>query len=177
MMPGGQETHALRVFVLLLAWSLCAACAANERAAEPLADFPRASVTLESASGTHAITAWIADTAPRRMQGLMFVRTLRPETGMLFIFPRAQYVSMWMKNTYVALDMLFIDGSGRIVNIAQNARPLTLDTINSAAPVVAVLELRAGTVKDYGLQAGDRVLYSGFDVPAGALPGGRASRL
>jgi uncharacterized membrane protein (UPF0127 family) len=132
---------------------------------------------LQGASGTHAISAWIADTAPRRMQGLMFVRALRPDDGMLFVYRQARYVSMWMKNTYVALDMLFIDRGGRIVNIVENARPLTLDTISSAAPVLAVLELPAGTVARYGLRAGDRVLYAGFDTPAAALPRRSASRL
>ena len=123
------------------------------------------SITLESASGgTHAITVWIADSPAHRAQGLMFVRTLAPDTGMLFLFPRSQYVSMWMKNTYVALDMLFVDRTGLIVNIAEDARPLTLDTINSAAPVLAVLELPAGTVKRFGLRPGDRLRGPTFEL-------------
>jgi uncharacterized membrane protein (UPF0127 family) len=118
------------------------------------------SVTLENATGTHTVTAWIADTSARHAQGLMFVRSLAPNAGMLFVYPDAQYVSMWMKNTYVSLDMLFIDPAGHIVNTAENAQPLSLATIDSAAPVSAVLELPAGTVRRFDLHAGDRVRYT-----------------
>lgn len=156
---------ALRTLVLALACLLGASGRAEERAPESLAGFPKDSIKLESASGgTHAITVWIAESPAHREQGLMFVRSLAPDTGMLFIFPATQYVSMWMKNTYVALDMLFVDRTGLIVNIAENARPLTLDTINSAAPVLAVLELPAGTVKRFGLRPGDRLHGPAFEL-------------
>jgi hypothetical protein len=164
-MRASPNPRLLGSLVIAAAWSMCIAGGATERTPELLADFPRASARLESASGTHAIDVWVADNPPRRAQGLMFVRKLAPNTGMLFIFSEAQYVSMWMKNTYVALDMLFIDRAGRIVNIVENAHPLTLDTINSAAPVSAVLELPGGAAKRFGLQAGDRVQYAGFDAP------------
>lgn len=119
-------------------------------------------MTLESASGSHTVTAWVADTPPHREQGLMFVKALAPDSGMLFLFDEAQYVAMWMKNTYVALDMVFIDAAGRIDNIAADARPLSLDTLNSAGPVVAVLELPAGAARRLGLRPGDRVLSPAF---------------
>jgi uncharacterized membrane protein (UPF0127 family) len=156
---------ALRPLVIALACLLGASCRAEERTPQSLAEFPRGSIELESASGgTHAISVWIAESPAHRAQGLMFVRSLAPDTGMLFIFPATQYVSMWMKNTYVALDMLFVDRAGRIVNIAENARPLTLDTIDSAAPVLAVLELPAGAVKRFGLRPGDRVHGPAFKL-------------
>ena len=156
---------ALRPLVFALACLLGAFCRAEEHAPESLAEFPKDSIKLESASGgTHAIAVWIAESPAHREQGLMFVRSLAPDTGMLFIFPATQYVSMWMKNTYVALDMLFVDRTGRIVNIAENAKPLTLDAINSAAPVLAVLELPAGTVKRFGLRPGDRLHGPAFTL-------------
>jgi uncharacterized membrane protein (UPF0127 family) len=71
---------------------------------------------------------------------------------------------MWMKNTYVALDMLFIDRRGRIVNVAEDTKPLSLETINSAAPVIAVLELPAGTARRLQLQTGDRVQSTAFPL-------------
>ena len=137
-----------------------AACSAGEHASNAFADFARAHVTLTSSAGSHTITAWIADTPARRERGLMFVHVLPPEAGMIFFFETPRYVSMWMKNTFIALDLLFIDEGGRIVNIARDARPMSLDTIDSAAPVVAVLELPAGTAERLSLQAGDHVSYT-----------------
>lgn len=94
----------------------------------------------------------------------MFVKSLAPNSGMLFLFDEAQYVAMWMKNTYVALDMVFIDTAGYITNIAADARPLSLDTLNSAGPVIAVLELPAGAAQRFGLRPGDRVLSPAFKL-------------
>lgn len=137
-----------------------AACSAAEHASGPFADFARTRVTITGNSGSHTLTAWIADTPAHRTQGLMFVRTLAPDAAMIFFFESPRYVSMWMKNTYVSLDMLFIDDHGRITNIAHAARPLSLDLINSPVPVSAVLELTAGTARRLGLEAGDRVSYA-----------------
>jgi hypothetical protein len=149
-------------FLAAAVLALCAfaACSASDRTHDPFADYARARVTIQSSSGSHTLSAWIADTPARRAQGLMFVRTLAPDAGMIFFFENPRYVSMWMKNTYVALDMLFIDAQGRIVNIARDARPLSLDTINSAAPVSAVLEIAAGAAERLSLQAGDQVSYA-----------------
>ena len=135
------------------------ACRADPGTEDLLRDFPHTSVTIRSVTGAHEIKAWLADTPEHRARGLMFVQSMPADSGMLFVYPRDQehYVSMWMKNTYIALDMAFIDGNGRIVNIAENAQPLTLDTIGSAAPAIAVLELPAGTARKLQLQPGDRV--------------------
>ena len=155
-------TH--RLFITVLACLLYAACRADDRAAESLVDFPKSKVTLQSATGAHPIDTWIAADSAHRARGLMFVRSLAPDSGMLFLFGDIQYVSMWMKNTYVALDMLFIDRTGRIVNIAENTKPLTLDAIGSTAAVRAVLELPAGTVKRFRLRPGDRVVHPAFEL-------------
>jgi len=144
----------------VLALCAFAACSASERPRDPFAEYARVRITIQSSSGSHTLSAWIADTPARRMQGLMFVRTLAPDAGMIFFFENPRYVSMWMKNTYVALDMLFIDAQGRIVNIARDARPLSLETINSAAPISAVLELAAGAAERMSVQAGDQVSYA-----------------
>jgi uncharacterized membrane protein (UPF0127 family) len=139
-------------------------CRADPGPADPLRDFPKTRVTITSASGSHVIQAWLANTPEHRSRGLMFVEKLPADTGMLFVYAPENFVSMWMKNTYVALDMLFIDRRGRIVNCAQDTKPLSLETIDSAAPVIAVLELPAGTVRRLQLQPGDRVQSTAFPL-------------
>ncbi|HZF16448.1 MAG TPA: DUF192 domain-containing protein [Steroidobacteraceae bacterium] len=149
-----RRTHPLALFCLGLAF---AACRAGGTTPDSLADFPKTTVTLSNEAGTHLIDAWLADSPAHRSQGLMFVRTLPPDSGMLFVYGESQYISMWMKNTYVSLDMLFVGDDGRIGNIVENAKPLSLDTIDSGGKAIAVLELPAGTAKRLGLRTGDRV--------------------
>jgi uncharacterized membrane protein (UPF0127 family) len=155
-----------RLWPLLAAGCLLmsAACRTDPGPEDPLHDFPTTRVTITSMSGSHVIKAWLANTPEHRARGLMFVQTMAADTGMLFVYSPENFVSMWMKNTYVALDMAFIDSSGRIVNVAENAKPLSLDTISSAAPVVAVLELPAGTARRLQLQPGDSVQSSAFPL-------------
>jgi len=101
---------------------------------------------------------WIADTPLRRSRGLMFIRELAPDRGMLFLYDFPQFAYFWMLNTYVSLDLLFIGPDGRIVNIAEHTTPLSTRMIESEAPVAAVLEVIAGTVQELGIRAGDRVM-------------------
>lgn len=97
-----------------------------------------------------------------RAQGLMYRRSMPANHGMLFDFGRVQPVSMWMQNTYLPLDMLFIRPDGTIARIAANTEPLSTRTIPSGEPVLAVLELNAGTAAKLGIKAGDRVEHSLF---------------
>lgn len=76
---------------------------------------------------------------------------------MLFDFKRDQDVQMWMHNTYISLDMIFIEADGRIRKVAENTEPMSDRIISSGGPVRAVLEVIAGTAKKFGIQAGDRV--------------------
>jgi uncharacterized membrane protein (UPF0127 family) len=123
-----------------------------------LAQFPKAPLTIVTASGTHNFTVEIA-TAPAQMeQGLMFRRSLAPDAGMLFDYRVPSMASMWMKNTLIPLDMLFVDAKGRIVNIHERAVPGSLDTIAAAAPVRAVVELNGGTTARLGIRPGDKVV-------------------
>ena len=96
------------------------------------------------------------------MQGLQHRKGLSPDAGMLFDFKVAQPVAMWMKNTYVPLDMLFIDRGGLILNIAQDTTPLSLTGVASAGPAKGVLEIRAGTAARLGIKSGDRVHHPVF---------------
>ena len=97
-----------------------------------------------------------------RAQGLMFRRSMPADQGMLFDFGRVEPVAMWMQNTYLPLDMLFIRADGTIARIAANTEPLSTRTIPSGEPVLAVLELNAGTAAKLGVKPGDRVEHPVF---------------
>lgn len=115
-----------------------------------------------AAGSTHRFTVEFADTAERRAVGLMYRSSMAADHGMLFDFKSDQPVSMWMRNTRIPLDMLFIARDGRIVNIAERAVPFSETTIPSKGPVRAVLELNGGTTARLGIKPGDRVIHAMF---------------
>jgi uncharacterized membrane protein (UPF0127 family) len=147
----------MRVLTLIasiaLAWL---ALAPAVRAADPH------SLEIVSKTGVHSFTVEIADTEAAREKGLMYRKSLPEGTGMLFDFKQEQPVAFWMRNTYVPLDMLFIKADGRILRIAENATPLSEKTIPSGGPVLAVLEVVAGTARKLGIAPGDRVAHPIF---------------
>lgn len=120
--------------------------------------------TLEIATvgGVHSFSVEFVGNDADRAKGLMFRRELPEGQGMLFDFDRDQDIAMWMKNTYISLDMIFITGDGRIRRIAENTEPLSLATIPSGGPVRGVLEVIAGTAKKFGIKPGDRVAHPIF---------------
>ena len=115
--------------------------------------------TLEIASktGVHVFAVELAVTDEERARGLMFRRSVPDAYGMLFDFKRDQEVTLWMRNTYVSLDMIFIQSDGRIRRIAENTETESDKIISSAGPVRAVLEVVAGTARKLGIEPGDRV--------------------
>lgn len=121
--------------------------------------------TLEIASrnGVHPFMVEIATTDEERARGLMYRKELAEGQGMLFDFKRDQEVSMWMKNTYVSLDMIFIRADGRIARIAERTEPLSTKIISSGGPVRGVLEVVAGTARKLGIAPGDRVAHPMFE--------------
>lgn len=124
--------------------------------------FGRDSVDLVTQRGQFTVSVEMAVTWAQRAQGLQHRKGLAPNTGMLFDYGHVQSVSMWMKNTYIPLDMLFIGADGVVVYIARNTKPLSLDRISSQWPVRAVLELPGGSVAHWGILPGDRVLHPIF---------------
>ena len=119
----------------------------------------RAKGVLEASAGQCVfVDLWLAETRAQQRRGLMHVRDVPDGWGMLFLYGREQEISMWMKNTHVSLDMLFIRADGSIASIATDTEPLSLKTIPSGEPVSRVLELKAGSVKRWGLEPGDRLL-------------------
>jgi uncharacterized membrane protein (UPF0127 family) len=121
------------------------------------------SLEIVSKSGVHVFSVEIADTPAEREKGLMFRKHLPGGQGMLFDFDNEQNIAMWMKNTYIPLDMIFIRGDGRIARIAENTTPLSTAIIPSEAPVRAVLEVAGGTAARLGIAAGDRVAFPIFN--------------
>lgn len=125
------------------------------------ADMPVDRLSIESGNGKHEFTVEIASTPENRALGLMHRRSVPPGTGMLFDFHEATIASMWMRNTLIPLDMLFIAENGLIVNIARNTTPMSEKVISSAGRVRYVLELAGGTAQHLGIKPGDIVKVPG----------------
>jgi uncharacterized membrane protein (UPF0127 family) len=159
-----------RVFLFSLALGLAATGMDVPRVGNPASaremEFPRSRLIIETAMGRFEFTVEVADTWARRAQGLQHRRTLAADAGMLFDYAESRPVAMWMKNTVVPLDMLFIDARGRVARVAENTEPLSLTPIPSGESVRAVLELNAGTARRLGIRMGDRVHHPIFDAPA-----------
>jgi uncharacterized membrane protein (UPF0127 family) len=113
-------------------------------------------------SGPVAFRVELASTPDEQARGLQERRSLAADAGMLFDFGRGSHVTMWMKDTYIPLDMFFIADDGRIIAIVERTEPLSLATIPSPGPVRAVLEVLAGTASRLGIRAGDRVEHAIF---------------
>jgi hypothetical protein len=145
------------VTFLLLAALACAQAPKEFQPAQ-LRDFPRGTLEIERAKGRDNLHIWIADTQARQEQGLMWIRELPADYGMIFPLTPARAMRMWMKNTYVSLDMLFYDSAGRIIHIEERAKPLSEDIIDSHGVVAGVLEMLAGEVARRGIRLGDRVV-------------------
>ncbi len=143
--------------LLVLLVAAVHAAGAQSRAPRGRAVFP---------DGT-AVSVEIADTEPVRQRGLMFRNRMAPNEGMVFVFPESGYYPFWMKNTLIPLDMLWLDGRGRIVSIARSVPPCKADPCPSYPPdanASYVIEVVAGFSREHGLKAGDIVKLEG--IPA-----------
>ena len=104
----------------------------------------------------------IAQDADTWRQGLMYRTEMPNDQGMLFFFPKERRLGMWMKNTYIPLDMLFLDVHGTVVDLHENAVPHSLDIIRSSKPGRAVLEINAGLIAAWGIAVGDQLHHDVF---------------
>jgi uncharacterized membrane protein (UPF0127 family) len=143
----------------LAALFVATACLAQTAALIDLATLARTPLEVQSGSHRHVFDVWVAATPAQQEQGLMFVRDLPAERGMLFINSEPRTVTMWMKNTYIELDMLFVAADGRIARIAERTHPHSLAVISSGVPIIAVVEIKGGESARLGLHAGDRVSW------------------
>ncbi len=117
---------------------------------------------IATKNGVQVFSVEFVNTDEQRARGLMYRREVPEGQGMLFDFERDQEVSMWMENTYVSLDMIFIRADGRITRIAENTEPLSRRIVSSGGPVRAVLEVVAGTAQKLGIRPGDAVHHAMF---------------
>jgi len=125
--------------------------------------FAKGRLTVVAAGGgRYPFDVEIAETSVQRAQGLQGRQRLAAGTGMLFDFKKPELTAMWMKNTLVSLDMIFIAADGTITKIARETTPKSLSIIESGGPVLGVLEVPAGTAARLGIKNGDRVEYRIF---------------
>ena len=117
---------------------------------------------LKTDSGDHSFNIEVATTNQERALGLMFRRSLPENGGMLFLYDQPQPAAMWMKNTLIPLDMVFISPEGKVHRIEANAEPFSTAVIPSEGDIVGVLELKGGEAGRIGLKRGDKVLYPGL---------------
>ena len=144
--------------ILCLMWLPMLAAARPLYAADPN------TLEIVSKTGVHVFAVELAVTSEEQARGLMFRKELPEGRGMLFDFKPEREVSMWMENTYVPLDMIFIRSDGRILRIAENTKPLSQRIIASGGPVRGVLEVVAGTAGKLGIAPGDRVAHPIFSA-------------
>jgi uncharacterized protein len=151
------------LFAALVAAFLLSLATPGHAQQPPLVTFKHDELTITTKDGTaHKFQIELATDDAQREQGLMFRQTMAPDAGMLFIYDHVQPVAMWMENTYIPLDMLFIAADGHVVNIRQRAVPHSQENIPSDGPVKAALELNGGTVSRLGIQVGDKVAGPGL---------------
>ncbi len=148
--PGAWLSVALAVASIALS--------AGATADGPMTGFQRAPLIIDTAQGaTYRFDVEVATTGAERSHGLMFRTELAADDGMLFVWDRYEIAAMWMKNTPLSLDMLFIDRDGRIAHIAAKTTPYSLKLISSRRRVRAALELLGGTAARLGIAPGDMV--------------------
>jgi uncharacterized protein len=152
-----RRVRAGRWMVLAVAVALCAFAGVSARAASVQ------QLEIVTKNGVQVFSVEMATTEQEKETGLMYRKELPDGKGMLFDFSPEQQVSMWMKNTYIPLDMIFIRADGRILRIAENTEPLSTKIIPSGGPAKGVLEVIAGTAKKYGIEPGDRVGHPLFN--------------
>ena len=160
--PPGPRARTERVVRRLAAFALVLLCCAGGLNAAESTRCTRDTVTILAPDGPVRFTVEIAQTAAEKSRGLMFRPRLAPRAGMLFLYDPPQPASFWMKNTMIPLDMLFIDRTGRVVNIVAEAEPYSLRARASDGPVRAVLEINGGLSAHLGIEPGAQVIHPAF---------------
>jgi hypothetical protein len=149
-----------------VALSLWATIVAGEGIAVAKSGKPAAAkvelLEIVTATGTHRLRVEVARTSREREKGLMFRASLPEDGGMLFDFQEERPIAMWMKNTPLPLDMIFVSSAGRVVGLAVDTEPFSERIIPSGAPALAVIEVGAGTARRLSIAVGDLVRHPAF---------------
>ena len=127
-----------------------------------LLTFEKSKLKIITSRGENIFDVELAVTERQQSQGLMFRRSMAANAGMLFDYGALKQIQMWMKNTYIPLDMIFIDSNGKVTNIVERTIPESLIIISSRGRARAVLELNSGTASRLGIKEEDRVIHSIF---------------
>ena len=151
----------MRIFISLLIALVFSSLHASAR--EPLVLRLTQTITISDEASATVFCAHPATDEQSRITGLMFQKTLPEKAGMVFDFGEMQVVNMWMRNTILPLDMIFFDDAGKVVNIAMNTKPFSLDIVSSEKPSKFVLEVNAGVAEKFGLNVGDQVTFGDND--------------
>ena len=130
--------------------------------AQGLATFKKSKLAIKNAKGLHNFEVELALSNQQQSQGLMYRRSMAADAGMLFNYRIPQRIRMWMRNTFIPLDMIFIGADGKIINIAERTIPHSEAVISSKGRALAVLEVNGGTASRLGLKPGDLVLHEIF---------------
>ncbi len=147
-MPGSSASILKSALVALFVFFGPVFCAAEE-------GLPVYRISLTGTDGiVHDFQVEVASTPSQRERGLMRRDNMPADHGMLFVFPKARRVTMWMKDTYLPLDMIFLDSSHRVVHVKENAQPLDETIIDSGGDVLHVLEINAGLAKKLKITVG-----------------------
>lgn len=155
---------------VLLSLSVLASCTerrppASGPSATPAVLPPPALVVFETSRGEVPIRVEVVDTERARNLGLMHRRSLPPDQGMLFLFPEERVHSFWMRDTPVALDMIFIDGRREVVGVVENATPFTDTPRLVWKPSRYVVEVNAHLARVSGIREGTKVRFEGVVSP------------
>lgn len=152
----------LALIVASLAWTAVALAPTPLRAQAAAPAAALEGLVIISGERRHSFQVEVMRTPEQRARGLMHRQFMPADRGMLFDFQRSEPVAMWMQNTFIPLDMLFIRADGTIARIAQRTEPLSQRTIPSGEPVLSVLEINGGVSETLGIKPGDRVEHALF---------------
>ena len=126
------------------------------------AQFTLSTLTIQTTDKTYSFFTEVAVSQAAKEQGLMFRQSIAADHARLFVFKPPQKVQMWMKDTLIPLDMIFVRSDGSIISIAENAKPESLDVIVVTEPVADVIEVAGGLTHKLGIHAGDHVGGAAF---------------
>ena len=158
-----KKKHSDFVWFIYFAWLVVSILGLAGAEAEDIA-FETSEIWVESGLSQYHFFVEIAETRSQRQRGLLFRPDLPQNTGMLFDFGEETQLSMWMKNTFIPLDMLFVNRKGAIHRIVENTTPLSLKTIPAGAPTMVVIEFNAGVTRRLGIRPGDRIIHGIFNA-------------
>jgi uncharacterized membrane protein (UPF0127 family) len=157
---GGAAAYRDQMRLILFYLLLAAAPALVTTPAEPKLE----RVSVDTAKGAQVFMVEVVREEKERNRGLMFRESMAKDRGMLFDYDPPQEISFWMKNTFIPLDIIFIDVEGKIISIAEKTTPLSLTPLPSGGEARGVLEINGGLSEKLGIKVGDRVHHALFDA-------------